>query len=97
MIGMKESHDRTQQKTAENTIDKPNIISWELDGHYVIVNWQHSDANHSTHGYYVSLCQLVNSECTGPDFVNFGKSVRSGKIVGLAPEALYQVEVRTSK
>lgn len=35
----------------------------------------------------------MNSQCTGPDFVNFGKLARSGRIVGLAPEAVYQVEV----
>lgn len=39
------------------------------------------------------LCRLVDSHCAGPDFVNFNNSVRTGQIVGLAPEAIYQVEV----
>ena len=39
------------------------------------------------------LCQLVDSHCAGPDFVNFNNSARAGQIVGLAPEAIYQVEV----
>ena len=58
-----------------------------------MVNWKHSDDKQQVQGYYILLCRLVNSRCTGPDFVNFDKNARSGKIVGLAPEAMYQVEV----
>lgn len=92
-LGTKESHDRTLQ-SANHTLNKPEIINWEINGHHIVVNWKHSSPNQQLLGYYVSLCKLVNSECDGPDFVNFGKTFRSGRIVGLAPEATYKVEVR---
>lgn len=90
LTGMDESHNRISPSLA---LRKPNITSWELDGHYLVVNWEHSDVDNLVHGYYVLLCQLVNSQCTGPDFVNFGRTVRSGRIIGLAPETHYEVEV----
>ena len=84
-------HDRI--KVSPDTLKKPNITSWELDAHYLLVNWKHSDMKQKVHGYYIRLCKLVYLQCTGPDFVNFGKNSRSGRIVGLAPEAIYQIEV----
>lgn len=94
---MKGAHDRIiadaeQQKTSP-AISKPNITGWKLNGHYLIVNWNHSDVNKQVHGYYVLLCRVVDSQCTGPDFINFGANIKSGRIIGLAPETTYQVEV----
>ena len=86
-------NDRVQRTTTYN-LSSPNITSWELEDHYLIVNWQHpADSNQHVNGYYVSLCKLANSLCIGPDFVNFKSYVRSGRIVGLAPEQTYQMEV----
>jgi hypothetical protein len=80
-------------QNAGNALKKPNITSWELDSHYLLINWKHSDERQQVHGYYILLCRLVNLQCVGPDFVNFNKDARSGRIVGLAPEAMYQIEV----
>lgn len=88
-VGM--DHDRTSQ--SGSYLKKPNITSWELDSHYLVINWKHSD-HQEVDGYYILLCRLVNSQCTGPDFVNFDKRAESGRIVGLAPEVIYQVEVK---
>lgn len=81
-------------RSAENALSKPNISSWELESHYLVVNWKHDvDSSQHIDGYYVSLCKLTSSLCIGPDFVNFKSFVRSGRIVGLAPEQQYQLEV----
>lgn len=97
ILGQNDFHDRTVYNTsvARKSLNKPNITSWELAGHYLIINWKHlySNRHHQVRGYYVLLCRLVDSHCAGPDFVNFNNLVRTGQIVGLAPEAIYQVEV----
>ena len=89
--GMEKSEDRISSHTRLQ--EKPNITSWELDSHYLVVNWKYSQ-NERLQGYYVLLCQLVNLKCNGPDFVHFSNKARSGRIVGLAPEAVYRMEVK---
>ena len=92
--GIEESHDRRVPSSSNDTVNKPEIVSWEIDNHYLIVNWQHSDPNQRLHGYYLALCQSADTRpCKGPDFVNFDRGSRSGRVVGLAPEAMYRVEV----
>lgn len=90
-VGMEKSEDRISSHTRLQ--EKPNITSWELDSHYLVVNWKYSQ-NERLQGYYVLLCQLVNLKCNGPDFVHFSNKARSGRIVGLAPEAVYRMEVK---
>ncbi len=66
---------------------------WKLSHHYLLVRWQYPYVDERTQGFYVSLCLMVKSVCKAPDFVNFDRNLRSGRIVGLAPESEYELKV----
>lgn len=57
------------------------------------MTWIHFPTDELVQGYYLSLCQMIWSYCAAPDFVHFGKDVRLGRIVGLAPETRYRLKV----
>lgn len=74
-------------------LSMPNPVTWNLEGHNLVVSWQHSDQQELLQGFYISLCQVIKSKCAAPDFIHFSSEVRTAKIVGLAPESSYKLKV----
>lgn len=77
----------------DSALSKPDPVTWYLEGHHLVVLWQHSDHQDLVQGYYISLCQIKKSRCAAPDFIHFSSEVKTVKIVGLAPESIYKLKV----
>ena len=76
-----------------SSLKKPHSIKWKLDGHSLVVSWQHLDEPETLLGYYISLCQIKETRCTAPDFVHFSNEVLTAEVVGLAPGSSYSLQV----
>ena len=92
--------ERTTEKkisiTEYSALSKPDNVTWNLNGYYLEVSWQHSDQLKSIEGYYISLCAWHQKKCGPPDFVHFNKKAMKGRILGLAPDSTYIMKVNVT-
>jgi len=61
----------------------------------VTVRWKHQQKDDPSHGYYISVQEVLRGLRLGkPAFVHVKGSVRAASIRGLKPRALYEIKVK---
>ena len=73
----------------------PFDVTWRVERAHVTVRWKHQQKNEPSHGYYISVQEVLRGLRLGkPDFVHVKGSVRAASIRGLKPRALYEMKVK---
>lgn len=72
----------------------PQQLKYSIEGDHVLVKWKPCHTKVPIRGYYVSVQEKLNKRQLGsPDFVHVEQNTHSAEILGLKPDAVYEIKV----